>query len=203
VAMMNANLRMTEVHTDWPERKEMGVDLETHSICLPAGTRLDLGGIAKGWAADRALERLVELGPALVDAGGDIALSPRSALDACWPVAVTDPHHPQDTIALLALHAGAVATSGREIHRWQQGDHMRHHIIDPRTGEPAGSDVLTATVIAPTAVEAEMAAKCALILGGQQGLTWLDERPDYAGLLVLEDGSQLYSRTMESYLWSE
>ncbi|TFH35034.1 MAG: FAD:protein FMN transferase, partial [Anaerolineales bacterium] len=92
VAMMNANLRMTEVHTDWPERKEMGVDLETRSIYLPVGTRLDLGGIAKGWAADRALDRLVELGPALVDAGGDIALSPRSALDACWPVAVTDPH---------------------------------------------------------------------------------------------------------------
>ena len=68
-----------------------------------------------------------------------------------------------------------------------------HHILDPRTGRPAETDVLSATVAGPSAVRAEMAAKAALILGSRAGLAWLEARPEMAGLLVLENGHVLRS----------
>ena len=97
---------------------------------------------------------------------------------------------------------GGVATSGRDYHRWRQGGIWHHHIIDPRTGRPAQADVLTATVVAPSAAEAEVAAKVAVISGSQAGLEWLDSKPELAGMLVLDDGQRLYSRRIAQYLWS-
>jgi len=73
---------------------------------------------------------------------------------------------------------------------------MQHHIIDPRSGQPAITDVLAATVIAPHAQQAEVATKMALILGTQAGIAWLDARPQLAGLLIREDGQVLLSKRM-------
>ena len=98
------------------------------------------------------------------------------------------------------LVRGAVATSGRDYRRWQKGGVAQHHIIDPRTGQPAQTDVLTATIIAADGPTAEVAAKVALILGSHAGMAWLEERPTLAGLLVLEDGRVLQSHRMDIYL---
>jgi FAD:protein FMN transferase len=170
------------------------------SIRLPLGVQLDLGGIAKGWAAERAVQQLSLHGPALVDAGGDIAVSGPQADGTAWPIGVTDPEG--KTVELLMLSGGGVATSGRDYRRWQQGNRWQHHILDPRTGQPAQTDVLTVTVIAPTTCEAEMAAKVVLILGSRDGLHWLEARPSFAGLLMLEDGQILRSRRLKPYVWS-
>lgn len=136
--------------------------------------RLDLGGIAKGWAADIAAQRLAKAGPALIDAGGDIAVSGPMADGSPWPIAIANPFAPEDSLGLLLLVRGAVATSGRDYRRWTRGGVEQHHIIDPRTGQPAQTDVLSATIVAPDGPAAEMAAKVALILGSQAGLAWLD-----------------------------
>ncbi len=80
---------------------------------------------------------------------------------------------------------------------------MQHHIIDPRTGRPAATDVLAATIIAPNAREAEIAAKVALILGSHAGLEWVEAREQYAGLVVLESGQVLKTRRFEDYVWSD
>ena len=82
-----------------------------------------------------------------------------------------------------------MATSGRDYRHWNQGGLERHHIIDPRISQPARTDVLAVTAVAPNAAQAEMAAKTAFILGSHEGLAWLESRSDYAGLLVLENGS--------------
>jgi thiamine biosynthesis lipoprotein len=185
---------------DW---RTVECDASARVVRLPAGLRLDLGGIAKGWAADAAARRLRSLGPALVDAGGDVAASGPRADGQPWPVGVADPLHPGQTIALLALGRGGVATSGRDYRRWQADGVWRHHILDPRTGQPAETDILAATVVGPSAAQSEVAAKAALILGGRDGLAWLEARPDFAGLLALEDGRVLVSRRMNDYLWSE
>jgi thiamine biosynthesis lipoprotein len=96
-----------------------------------------------------------------------------------------------------------VATSGRNYRRWQRGGAWKHHIIDPRTGEPAETDVLSATVIAPTVLEAEVAAKVVLILGSREGLAWLGAKPNYAGLVVLEDGQIVRGPRINPYLISK
>jgi thiamine biosynthesis lipoprotein len=175
-------------------------DGAARTIRLPAGVQLDFGGVAKGWSAHQAMKRLQGYGPALVDAGGDIAISGLLPGGEPWGVGIDDPFHPGNNLETLVLGHCGVATSGTDYHRWKQGEAWKHHIIDPRTGEPAETDVLSATVVAPTVMEAEMAAKVALILGSRAGMNWLEERPAYAGLLVQVDGQVIYGRRIERYL---
>lgn len=125
-------------------------------IALEPGYRLDLGGIAKGWAADRVVAFLSESGPALVNAGGDI-----SATGGPWPVGVETP---AGTLT-LELEGGGIATSGRDRRLWRRDGEERHHLIDPVTGEPARSDVLTVTAAATSAAEAEVLATSLFLAG--------------------------------------
>jgi FAD:protein FMN transferase len=185
---------------DW---RKIEIDPERRIIRLPREGALDLGGSAKGWAADRAVERLAEYGPALVDAGGDIAVSGLRADGSPWPIAVENPLEADRPLCTLAVCGGGVATSGRDYRVWKRAGEWQHHILDPRTGRPARTDVVAATVVAPDAREAEAAAKAALILGSRDGLRWIEAREQLAGLLILEDGSVLWSARMREMIWEE
>jgi thiamine biosynthesis lipoprotein len=178
----------------------VGWEASTRTLILPEAVRLDLGGVAKGWAAQRAAKRLARYAPALVDAGGDIAVSGLRKGGIKWPVGIGDPFHPENYFEILDLGGGGVATSGKDYHRWQREGAWMHHIIDPRSGSPAVTDILTATVVAPTVLVAEAAAKAALILGSQAGLDWIDTHAELAVVLVLEGGEALYSVRMKDYL---
>jgi FAD:protein FMN transferase len=177
-------------------------DPSAHTIQLPADIHLDFGGIAKGWAASQAVSRLREIGPALMNCGGDIAISEPLLDGSPWEIGVYKPFDRGSEYAeRLFLGQGCgVASSATDRRRWMQGDQLRHHIIDPRTGMPAQSDVVSATVVAPTAVEAEAAAKSILIRGSLDGLDWLEANPALAGLLILEDGQMLYSQRIIEYM---
>jgi len=171
------------------------------TICLPEGLRLDLGGIAKGWAAHKTADHLKAFGPVLVDAGGDIAISGLHADGGPWQIGVRNPLSPNEDILTLQLGRCGVATSGRDRRRWYQNGLLQHHIIDPRTGLPAETNILTATVIAPTVMQAEAAAKAALIMGSAEGLDYIDANPDLAGLFILDFGELLFSQRMGEYIW--
>ena len=155
-------------------------------VTLPVGIKLDFGGIAKGMAVDAALESLQESGvnPALVNAGGDLAVLGLPPAAQHWQVAV--PGH--DRFWTIPLHHGAIATSGIAHRHWWQGQTLRHHLLDPRTGLPAQSDLWSVTVVADRCEQAEVAAKVAFILGSEQGVDFL-RRHRIAGLLVREDGT--------------
>ena len=127
------------------------VRVDGTTIALEPGTRLDLGGIGKGYAADRVAEQLAVTGPCLVNAGGDLAVR-----GGAWPIGVTDE-------LTLELTRGGLATSGRDRRRWRRGGVERHHLIDPQTGRPAEGTPLRVTVIGSSAVEAEIAAKAAFL----------------------------------------
>jgi thiamine biosynthesis lipoprotein len=176
-------------------------DADTRKIVLPPGLRLDFGGIVKGWAADQALRRLKNYGAALVDAGGDIAISGLQSDGQPWPIGVSDPFNPQNHFVMLQLGHGGVATSGIDYRRWKQNDRWMHHIIDPRTGNPAETDILSTTIVAPSVIDAEIAAKVVLISGSQEGLAWLEAHQPLAGILVLNNGERLYSRRMDHWIW--
>jgi thiamine biosynthesis lipoprotein len=175
-------------------------DADSRSICLPPGVHLDFGGIAKGWATAQTVARLGKYGPALMNAGGDIAISAPRPGGHPWRIGITSPFQPDTHLTMLHLHGGGVATSGKDRRRWQQGEVLNHHIIDPRTGGPALTDVLTATVVAPTALEAEAAAKSVFLLGSRAGLEWLEADSALAGLLVLDNGEIVVSSRMYEYL---
>jgi thiamine biosynthesis lipoprotein len=182
---------------DW---RAIGLKAPARSVTRPPGVRLDLAGIAKGWAADTAAAWLAEWGPALVDAGGDIAVSGPMADGSPWPVGVTDPVTGGE-LDRMALSHGGIATSGRDYRRWLQDGTPRHHILDPRTLLPAATDVLSVTVVAPSARQAEVAAKAALILGSRDGLDWIEARPPLAALVVPESGRVLRSERWREQTW--
>jgi len=175
-------------------------DEKTRSICLPPGIHLDFGGIAKGWAAHQAAERLKTRGPVVMNAGGDITISGPRSNGNPWLIGVSNPFEVGQDYAMLKLHGGGVATSGKDRRRWMLGDILSHHIIDPRTSQPAISDILTATVIAPNVMEAEAAAKTVLLLGSEAGLEWLEADTSLAGLLVMDSGQVVTSHRAEIYL---
>ncbi len=170
-------------------------------IYLPPDARVDLGGVAKGWAADRAARKLGMLGPALIDAGGDIAISRPRADGSAWPIGISNPFQPDQTFETLKVERGGVATSGRDYRRWQKNGAWQHHLIDPRTGLPAQTDVLSVTVVAPSVIEAEAAAKVVLLSGSESGLLWLEAWPEFAAVIVCDDGRAVYSAHMEKYVW--
>ncbi|MGE5249165.1 MAG: FAD:protein FMN transferase, partial [Bacteroidota bacterium] len=170
------------------------------TLQVPGGARLDFGGVAKGWAAQMAMLSLAAYGPALFSAGGDLAVSGPRADGKPWTIGVDDPFRPGDFIEHIYLERGGVATSGKDHRRWMRGGTQQHHIIDPRTGLPAETDVLTATVIAPDAMLAEAFAKAVVISGSEAGLAWLDSDERLAGLLILDNGQRLNSRNMDLYL---
>jgi thiamine biosynthesis lipoprotein len=159
-------------------------------ILLPAGVGLDLGGIAKGWAAQQVANRLGMVGPCLVDAGGDIACAGAPPTGP-WLVTVTDPRNEALDCAVLTLNDAAVATSSRTRRQWQHAGQPAHHLIDPRTGAPAATELLSVTVAAPRLPDAEVYAKCALILGAGAGLAYLQHQSHIRALLITDDGRQL------------
>jgi thiamine biosynthesis lipoprotein len=171
------------------------------TICLPEGSHLDFGGVAKGWAAGQAMERLRAFGPALVSAGGDIAVGGQLMNGDAWSIGIEDPFDSTSYLETIYLNSGGVATSGKDYRFWKQNGEFRHHIIDPFTGLPAETDILTATVIAPTVMQAEALAKAVLISGSLAGLSWLDGDDALAGFLVLENGQCLESRNFNKYRW--
>ncbi len=162
------------------------VDPLRRCVTVPPGIKLDFGGIAKGMAVDAALEdlRLSGVSPALVNAGGDLAALGLPPAAEHWQLAVPG----RVRFWTIPLRQGAVATSGIAHRHWRQGQTLRHHLLDPRTGLPAQSDLWSVTVVADRCEQAEVAAKVAFILGSQQGADFL-RRHRIAGLLVREDGT--------------
>ena len=178
----------------------IAVNASARTITLPFGMGLDFGGVAKGWAAQKTMERLRAEGPVLIDAAGDIAVSGPRADGSPWKIGVADPFHPKEEIEVLFLNKNGVATSGKDRRHWMRNGTLQHHIIDPLTGQPAETDLLTVTVIAPDVLQAEAAAKAAFILGSHAGLEWIESHPELAGLLILDNGEVIYSQKMEEYL---
>jgi thiamine biosynthesis lipoprotein len=156
-----------------------GWTLEGEMLFLAEGTRLDLGGIAKGWTCDRAVEDGICM---VASAGGDM----RSA-HPDTTVTVLDPW--DSVAAQVRLGVGALATSSVARRRWKAGGREVCHLIDPRNMAPIETPILSATVLAGTAIEAESGAKSVLLLG-EDGLAWADAQPWIrAALIVWHDGS--------------
>jgi thiamine biosynthesis lipoprotein len=141
------------------------VDPARGRIELGAGVRLDLGGFAKGDAAERASDVMAPAGPCLASIGGDLAVRSAPAAGP-WLVGLETP---AGTLT-LALIGGGLATSGRDRRRWRQNGREAHHLIDPATGLPSGTDLVRVTAVGTDAVEAETAAKSLLLAGRSAAL---------------------------------
>ncbi len=172
-------------------------DSKRHRVRLPSFARLDLGGIVKGWAAQRTAERLVEFGPCLVDAAGDMAAFGSPDDSGGWQVGIA-PEFNANTETETArytvnLSNAGIATSGVDYRRWVHNGRPVHHLIDPRTSQPVANDILSATVVALNTIEAEAWAKAVLISGNGE----IANRAGHAALLVHTDQSVTWNSAFE------
>ena len=149
--------------------RDVELDAGAGTAKVPRGFELDLGATAKALGADRiAAAVAAATGSAvLVSLGGDIAVAGAPA--AGWPVRITDDARaPLDAPGpVIAISAGGLATSSTTVRRWNAGGVDLHHVVDPRTGCPAAGPWRTASVLAGTCVDANVAATAAIVLGDE------------------------------------
>jgi thiamine biosynthesis lipoprotein len=186
---------LARAHAGW---RGVRVEHDPATVTLPRGVRLDLGATAKAWAADRAAEAAARAGGcgALVAVGGDVACAGATPAGG-WPILVTDDHRDsggRGCAQVVTIFSGGLATSSTTVRRWRQGGRERHHIVDPRSGEPAQGRWRTVSVAAASCADANIASTAAIIRDGEAP-AWL------AGLglptrLVSRDG-----RTTELSGW--
>ncbi len=173
--------------------RDIQLDAKRQRIRLPRGARLDLGGIAKGWAADVALQGcLGAFANAIVNVGGDLHLRGERQEGEPWSVGIRDPQYDHlpgqaPNSAIIAFGQGGLATSGATSRWWYHAGTRQHHLLDPRTGRPASlwihpngespdatnpaQLIATATALAPSAARAEVAAKVAILRGYPEALS--------------------------------
>jgi thiamine biosynthesis lipoprotein len=164
--------------------RRIGVDDRRGVIRRPCGVRLDLGGSGKGHVADLVARLLDGAVRWAIDAGGDLRVGGTAGPQ---PVEVAHPFPGRPPAARLGLVAGAVATSAIHVRAWRRADgRPAHHLLDPMTGEPAWTGVISATALAPTVLEAETLSKTALLSGPERGARVLAR---HGGLLVAADGT--------------
>lgn len=170
-----------------PRRRwlDLTVDPLTRTVTRPPGTKLDSGGIAKGLFADLAADILRESGSYAIDCCGDVRIGGRER--HARGVRVDDPFGRGAPLHEFAVVEGGVATSGIGRRSWVGADGGRaHHLLDPATGRPANTGIVQVTALAPTAADAEVRAKAALLSGPDGARPWLAK---HGGVIVFDDGS--------------
>jgi thiamine biosynthesis lipoprotein len=155
------------------------------------GMAVDLGGIAIGYAVDRAIDVLRKGGvqSALVDGGGEVKALRGKTDNLSWRVGIRDPFRKSEFIDIISLDDMAVSTSG---------NYEKKHIVNPKTG--AYSDnLLSATVISKDALTSDALSTAVFVLGQEDGLRLIDKTPNTEGLLVTKSGAILRSRRYKKY----
>ena len=180
--------------------RSVSLNRAMREIYKPCGLRLDLGGMGKGWTVDRAADHLQGLGPFLINAGGDIFAYHSPPGQKGWEIDLVHPLKPKAIMARVLLNHRALATSTIARRRWQHNGQIMHHLIDLRTGHPADTDALSVSVVADRTVTAEIYAKVALILGAEQGLTYLQRLPGIEGLIFTAGSQIIYTNGLADFL---
>lgn len=177
---------------DW---KAVVVDERALTVFLPrAGMRLDLGAIAKGYAADETARILEEhrVRAAVVDLGGNVLVYGKKPDGSLWRVGVQNPFGDRGTyLGIASMEAGTVVTSGVYERFFEQDGTRYHHILDTRTGRPVESDIVSVTVIASSSIDADGLSTTLFALGRERGLALVRTLPGVEAIYV-DEGRRLF-----------
>jgi len=152
------------------------------------GMQIDLGGIAKGWAVDKAIQALKKRGvrAALVNAGGDLFALGKRGLWKKWDVGIQNPRDEEKILTTIEVSHRGVATSGDYRRYFTLEGRRFSHIVDPRTGETVEDVPMSVTVVAPDATTADALATGIFVLGPEEGMRLIESLPEIEGLIVSE-----------------
>lgn len=168
------------------------VSLSGNTLILSGGAEIDLGGIAKGYIADRIAAQLKSAGKVrgIVNLGGNVVVFGGKADGSPFTVGIQKPFAASGETALtLCLSDGAVATSGTYERCFTRNGILYHHILDPETGMPANTGLASVTVIASSSAEADALSTVCFLLGEAEGMALIEKRPDTEAVFILDDGS--------------
>jgi thiamine biosynthesis lipoprotein len=171
------------------------IEIKDHTVRLKRrGMAINVGGLAKGYAVDRAISVLRgKVKNGIVNAGGDLFAFGQKNKQTSWNIGLQHPRKPQELLAAFAVNNQAIATSG-DYQRYFIKDGIRyHHIFDPKTGRPARL-MISATIITTEVMDADALATAVFVMGPEKGIEWIDSIDNVEAMVVLENGSMGYSK---------
>ena len=159
------------------------------TLTLPAGVELDFGGIAKGWAGDRAAQLLRGQGvtSAILRLGGNIQTVGAKPDGSPWRVGIQDPAT-GNTLAVVSVVDRAVVTSGSYQRYFTADGQLYHHIIDPDTGLPANNGLASVTVIGDYGTRCDALSTALFVMGGEQAAQFWQTHRDFEAVFIHTDG---------------
>ena len=165
---------------------------EINGVQIPAGEAFDPGGIGKGLAIDVAIELCRSRGASMasVELGGDLRVFGDPWYGPAWRIGVEDPFDPAAEVASFTPTEGAVTTSTTRKRRWSAGDRTYHHLLDPLTGWPGRTDLVSVTTCSGEAWWAEVLSKTALLVGSGRVVRYLEDL-ETPGVAVTAEGRVL------------
>ncbi|MCL2720832.1 MAG: FAD:protein FMN transferase [Treponema sp.] len=170
------------------------LDPKTNSVFLTqSGMSLDLGAIAKGYAADAAAQIIKEAGikRALINLGGDVYVLGEKPDKIPWKIGIQHPYEERNvTIGYVQLQKDkALVTSGVYERFFIRNEIRYHHIFNPSNGYPADNNLLSVTIIAQTAMNADALSTAVFVLGYEKGMELIKNIPDAEAMFVFKDRS--------------
>ena len=175
------------------------INVTPNGVSLAGGIQIDLGGIAKGYAVDEAVDslRLEGVTTGLVEAGGDIYAIGSRPDGSDWKIGIRDPHRPDQLFAAISVSNSAVATSGGYVDSRTVNGKKVSHLIDPATGLSV-NHVLSATVVAPTAMEADALATATSIQSPEEAQAMVERLAGVEAVWLYSDGSRYITSGLRS-----
>ncbi len=169
------------------------IELADGKIKIPTGMQLDLGAVAKGWAAGKLKEVIAEYGveSAILSLGGNVTTLGKKPDGTLFNVAIRDPDDPDAYLDSVQVSDLAVVTSGSYMRYFDQDGVRYHHIIDPKTGKPAESGLVSVTVMCTDDTAADALATAFFVMGAQKTADYLQTKPDIKVILVTSQGEIL------------
>jgi len=164
---------------------KVSLTLEPPAIRLPSGASLDLGGIGKGHAVDRALDVLRAAGihRAKMDFGSS-SLAFEGTEEGGWPIVLADPRRRDRPLVAFRIDGGSVSTSGQRERSFVQDGRRYGHIFDPREGEPVESRLLSVTVVARDGTRADALSTALFVMGADKGIAFVAGMPGVSAIFV-------------------
>ncbi|MGN1402817.1 MAG: FAD:protein FMN transferase [Ruminococcus sp.] len=178
------------------------LDTETQSISFETeSVTLHFGAIAKGYISDEMKAALQEAGveSALMSLGGNVMTLGTKPDGSSWNIAITNPFAPDSVIASLTVTDQAAVTSGNYEKYFEQDGKRYHHILDPKTGAPAESDVVSTTILASKGIDCDALSTATYIMGAEDGMALINTLDGIEAVFVTSDGDIITSDHIDQY----
>ena len=171
---------------------------ENNTVTLPAGMEIDLGGIAKGYIADKVADIIREKAYAgIVSLGGNVYTVGKKPDGSAFSVGIKDPHNPSASKAIIYTGDGTVVTSGTYERGFSFGGERFHHILDPKTGWPSQSDLVSATFVMDSSMTADALATACIVIGSEKSLA-LAKELQLDAMFIDKDGQAFFTEGFEA-----